>query len=208
VANKEGYESSLSKLGLVRTDLAETTQTTTCLPNSSGLGTATNARGLEMSLFGLSRKLLTLQALVKRNTDAFGGADGRRRDGNAQRTKVAVNLLHDCVLKIIAISKLRNSPLPEISSEVLDQYNSPYSVQAPVDRPQAREEFLPNCLSRREREVVNRLAGGKSNKEIATALGLSVKTVETYRARIMMKLKAHSLIDIFRFAVRHKIVEL
>ena len=55
-------------------------------------------------------------------------------------------------------------------------------------------------LSEREREVLVRTARGFSNKEIAAALGLSVKTVETYRARIAEKLGLRTRVDIVRFA--------
>jgi two-component system, NarL family, response regulator EvgA len=65
-----------------------------------------------------------------------------------------------------------------------------------------------NSLTMRESQVLQCLARGKSNKEIAAALGLSVKTVETYRARIMMKLDAHSISDLIHFAIRHGLVEI
>jgi DNA-binding NarL/FixJ family response regulator len=61
-------------------------------------------------------------------------------------------------------------------------------------------------LTSREREIVQLLAEGHSNKEIARSLDLSVKTVETHRAAIMRKLDLHSLADLVRFAVRNQIV--
>lgn len=61
-------------------------------------------------------------------------------------------------------------------------------------------------LTSREREVVQLLAEGNSNKDIARALDLSVKTVETHRAAIMRKLRLHSLADLVRYAVRNSIV--
>jgi DNA-binding NarL/FixJ family response regulator len=57
-------------------------------------------------------------------------------------------------------------------------------------------------LSDREREVVVRIARGFSNKEIAAELELSVKTVETYKARVAKKLGLHSRVDIVRYAAR------
>jgi DNA-binding NarL/FixJ family response regulator len=57
-------------------------------------------------------------------------------------------------------------------------------------------------LSDREREVVVRIARGFSNKEIAAQLELSVKTVETYKARVAEKLGLHSRVDIVRYAAR------
>jgi DNA-binding NarL/FixJ family response regulator len=63
------------------------------------------------------------------------------------------------------------------------------------------------ALSAREREVVQLLAEGKSSKEIASHLELSVKTVETHRSNIMRKLNLHSLGNLVLYAVKHKIVQ-
>jgi DNA-binding NarL/FixJ family response regulator len=57
-------------------------------------------------------------------------------------------------------------------------------------------------LSDRETEVVRRIAQGFSNKEIASQLNISVKTVETYKARAMEKLQLHSRADIVRYAIK------
>ncbi len=65
----------------------------------------------------------------------------------------------------------------------------------------------PNVLSKREREVVCLLASGKANKEAANALGISVRTVEAHRAKIMLKLGIHSITELVLYAVRNKIVE-
>ena len=61
--------------------------------------------------------------------------------------------------------------------------------------------------SLRERQVLCLLAEGKSNKEIAVALDLGTRTVETYRARIMLKLDLHSTAALVRYAIRQKFVE-
>ena len=65
---------------------------------------------------------------------------------------------------------------------------------------------IAGCLTSREREVMQLLAEGNSNKEIARALDLSVKTIETHRAAIMRKLDVHSLADLVRFAIRNQII--
>jgi len=57
-------------------------------------------------------------------------------------------------------------------------------------------------LSDREREVLLRLARGQRNKEIAVHLGISVRTVETYRGRLMQKLHVNNLADLVRFAIQ------
>ncbi|HLW79364.1 MAG TPA: response regulator transcription factor [Terriglobia bacterium] len=69
------------------------------------------------------------------------------------------------------------------------------------------EQQGPGRLTSREREIVQLLAEGKSNKDVAVALDISVKTVEAHRSNIMHKLGLHSLSDIVHYAVRNKIVE-
>jgi len=68
-------------------------------------------------------------------------------------------------------------------------------------------ESIRDRLTSREREIVQLLAEGKSSKEVATSLSLSVKTVETHRANIMRKLDLHNVSEVVRYAVRNKIVE-
>ncbi len=62
-------------------------------------------------------------------------------------------------------------------------------------------------LSAREREIVQLLAEGNSNKDIARALKISVKTAETHRSNVMRKMGFESLADLIRYAVRNKIIE-
>jgi DNA-binding NarL/FixJ family response regulator len=61
-------------------------------------------------------------------------------------------------------------------------------------------------LTPREREVLQLLAEGRINKEVASALGISVLTVDTHRANIMHKLGVHSVAELVHYAVRHKII--
>jgi DNA-binding NarL/FixJ family response regulator len=63
------------------------------------------------------------------------------------------------------------------------------------------------AVTHREREIIQLLAEGKSNKESAAALGVSVKTVEAHRANIMRKLRLRSASDLVRYAVRNNIVQ-
>jgi DNA-binding NarL/FixJ family response regulator len=62
-------------------------------------------------------------------------------------------------------------------------------------------------LTDRQREIVQLLAEGKSSKEVASALGLSVKTAETHRANIMRRLDCHSVTALVRYAIRNHIIE-
>lgn len=61
-------------------------------------------------------------------------------------------------------------------------------------------------LTPREREILQLLAEGKSNKEIASFLSISVKTAETHRANIMLKMNFHSITELVRYAVRNNII--
>lgn len=86
----------------------------------------------------------------------------------------------------------------DIAERVLEGYmNSAPATPAPsTDR-----------ITAREREIVQLLAEGKANKEVAEILAISVKTVETHRAAIMRKLELASLADLVRYAVRNGIVQ-
>ena len=64
-----------------------------------------------------------------------------------------------------------------------------------------------SVLTDRERHVVQLLAEGRSNKEVATALEISAKTVESHRAAIMRKLEINSVTELVRYAIRNKIIE-
>jgi DNA-binding CsgD family transcriptional regulator len=80
---------------------------------------------------------------------------------------------------------------------------------APTPHLESAEPSRPaGCrLSPRERQILCLLADGKSNKEIGSALDISSRTVECYRARIMLKLDLHSTAALVRYAIRNKIVE-
>lgn len=74
-------------------------------------------------------------------------------------------------------------------------------------RPRGEVALPGSRLTPREREIVQLLAEGKSNKEVGTSLGISVKTAETHRASIMRKLGFTAFSELVRYAVRNHIVE-
>jgi DNA-binding NarL/FixJ family response regulator len=76
-----------------------------------------------------------------------------------------------------------------------------------LDTVAERTRTQSNLLTSREREIVQLVAEGNSNKKIAKMLVISVKTVETHRAAAMHKLNIHSTADLVRYAVRNKLVE-
>jgi DNA-binding NarL/FixJ family response regulator len=92
---------------------------------------------------------------------------------------------------------------PFFTSKVAEVLFAKFLDRSP-DQP-AAESAEP--LSPRERDVVRLLAEGKSNKEVANLLGLSVRTAETHRANVMHKLGVSSLAELVRYAVRNKLVE-
>jgi DNA-binding NarL/FixJ family response regulator len=73
--------------------------------------------------------------------------------------------------------------------------------------PAPAPEVSQDRLTRREREVVQLLAEGKTTKEVAGVLGMSVKTAETHRSNIMRKLNFHSVSQLVLYAVRNKIIQ-
>jgi DNA-binding NarL/FixJ family response regulator len=86
---------------------------------------------------------------------------------------------------------------PTVTEFVLDGY-----IRDGADQDAAR-----GAVTAREREIIQLIAEGKSNKNAASALSISVKTIEAHRANIMRKLHLHSVSDLVRYAIRNKIVQ-
>ena len=104
---------------------------------------------------------------------------------------------------VAAVDALRLGKIyftPRVASMVLNGYLGREHAPAPAGT-NGRGR-----LTSREREIVQLLAEGKSSKEVAVALGLSVKTAETHRSNIMRKLELHSVSDLVLYAVRNNIV--
>jgi DNA-binding NarL/FixJ family response regulator len=76
-----------------------------------------------------------------------------------------------------------------------------------AERTDLSQEDSYDVLTGREREVIQLLAEGKTSKEVAVTLNLSVKTAETHRTNLMRKLGLHSVADLTRYAVRNGIVQ-
>lgn len=106
----------------------------------------------------------------------------------------------DLVTAVDSIANRRTFFTPRASEMLLDDFSRQSS---------GAERKLPqrNRLTTREREIVQLLAEGKSSKEVAVALGISVKTAETHRANIMRKLEFHSVSEVVRYAIKNQIIE-
>jgi DNA-binding NarL/FixJ family response regulator len=85
-----------------------------------------------------------------------------------------------------------------VTGFVLDDY---------VRRGDAQADLAQVNVTSREREVIQIVAEGRSNKEAALTLGVSVKTIEAHRANIMRKLHLRTVSDLVRYAIRNKIVQ-
>jgi DNA-binding NarL/FixJ family response regulator len=105
----------------------------------------------------------------------------------------------DLVTAIDSLTEGRPFFTPKISELLL----SGYLRQTDAGRQEKSEE--PNPLTVRETEILQLLADGRSNKEIAGLLNISARTVETHRRNLMSKLNLHSIADVVRYAVKNRI---
>jgi DNA-binding NarL/FixJ family response regulator len=105
----------------------------------------------------------------------------------------------DLLAAVDALQHRRTFFTPKIAQMMLDGYL----------RPSEESDSSGQCvLTPREREVIQLVAEGKTTKEVATALSLSVKTAETHRTNLMRKLNLHSVADLTLYAVRNGIVQI
>lgn len=88
---------------------------------------------------------------------------------------------------------------PSMTRMVLEDYMRRESDKAEAD---------PDALSPREREILQLIAEGKTSKEIAEMLNLSIKTVQSHRTSLMQKLNLHDRGDVIKYAIQKKIIEI
>ncbi|MHB8501738.1 MAG: response regulator [Candidatus Acidiferrales bacterium] len=100
----------------------------------------------------------------------------------------------DLLLAIRQVSRGQVYLSPGVSSAVMEAYLS-------------KSEKSKNPLTLRERQVLQLIAEGKSTKDVASLLGISVKTAESHRTRLMQKLDIHETASLVLYAVRHGIVQ-
>lgn len=121
-------------------------------------------------------------------------------DAGARGFLLKSDAARDLIMAVDALQHNRTFFTARVAEMVLSTYRGKSS-------PSAKPEVaLPN-LTPREREVVQLLAEGKSSKEVATHLNLSVKTAETHRSNIMRKLGLHSVSELVLYAVRNNIIQ-
>lgn len=88
---------------------------------------------------------------------------------------------------------------PEVARDAITGETATADAVAAQDDPYER-------LTDREKQVLKLVAEGRSNKEVAELLGISVKTAMSHREHVMFKLRAHNRTDVIRFALRHGVI--
>jgi DNA-binding NarL/FixJ family response regulator len=107
----------------------------------------------------------------------------------------------DLVVAVDALANHKPFFTPRATELILSNFNNK------AGSPSRRLEFVGDRLTSREREIVQLLSEGRSSKEVASVLSISVKTAETHRANIMRKLEIHSVSELVRYAMRNQIIE-
>jgi DNA-binding NarL/FixJ family response regulator len=85
---------------------------------------------------------------------------------------------------------------PSVATVALEEIRKPFHEQATGD-----------ALTPREREILQHIVAGKTNAQIAAVLALSIKTIEWHRGNLMSKLGVHSVADLVRYALQHRLVK-
>lgn len=163
---------------------------------------------LDMSMPELNGLEATLQILKKQpqlNILIFTMHETERiivdvLEAGARGVVLKSDMGENIVAAVESISKGRRFFTSRVAETVVEAY---LSKRAPSETSDAPSQ---GALTAREREVVQLLAEGKSNKEVADSLGISTRTAEGHRSEIMRKLKLHSLAELIRFAIRNGIV--
>jgi DNA-binding NarL/FixJ family response regulator len=109
----------------------------------------------------------------------------------------------DLVSAVDALRRNKTFFTPKVAQMVLEGYLGRPTKEGDDENP--RKNGLR--LTARQKQILQLLAEGKSSKEVAVALNISVKTAETHRANIMRRLDCHSVTELVRYAIRNHIIE-
>lgn len=120
-------------------------------------------------------------------------------DAGARGYVLKTDTGRDLVKAVEAVSEHKPFFTSKISEIVLDGFLKRDREPGPV-------KVRTSALTSRELEVIHLLADGKSNKEVAVALGISTKTAEAHRINIMRKLSLHSIAEVVRYAIRNQLL--
>src|ERR1700733_11317064 len=106
----------------------------------------------------------------------------------------------DLVLAVEALGNHKPFFTPHATELMLSNLNSANGGHFDGSEP------LRERLTSREREIIRLISEGQSSKEVASTLGISVKTADTHRANIMRKLQVHTVSELVRYALRNQII--
>jgi DNA-binding CsgD family transcriptional regulator len=172
----------------------------------------TKCKEIDSALLSLTDKLTRIISVWHHDPVAL---DGLNSDSNFTSLPGvfgrSVTLLESCLSETRAISALLHAAPHLIAAQPLEAHLVDDAALLPVapelDFVRAGPAEGVSPLSAREREIAALLANGKSNKQIASMLTISTRTVESHRARIMLKLDLHSISDLVRYAVRSNLIQ-
>jgi DNA-binding NarL/FixJ family response regulator len=108
--------------------------------------------------------------------------------------------VRDLVLAVEALQQGKTFFTTKVADLVRDGYLK--KTKNPTESEPTASRITP-----RQRDILKLFAEGKTSREAAAALGVSIKTAETHRANLMKRLNCHSVTDLVRYAVRNKIIE-
>jgi DNA-binding CsgD family transcriptional regulator len=155
----------------------------------------TKRQNLEQSLHHLVGSLLNTRTTMKDELQLTRIIDGQNEQ--SELLTQCVELATQCIKEVQVLCQ---GPYSEPSVKL-------HQIEAPDVKVCAPNKVSPRPFSPQEQRVLQLIADGKNNKEVGELLGISMRTVECYRARMMDKVKIHSLAQLVRFAVRNKIIE-
>jgi len=171
----------------------------------------------------MATKLRPDVAVLDITMPELNGLDAAKRIKKASpQTEILIFSVHysDELVRQVIEAGLRGYIIKSDSDRDLVAAVETLSKHKPFFTPPAREAMLKKVntgepiaesretkLTSREREILQLLAEGKSSKEVASSLNLSVKTAETHRSNIMRKLRIHSVSELVLYAVRNRMVE-
>lgn len=169
----------------------------------------TKSKHVEKSFNRLTNKLHRAARTLK----IYRGIRSQAKE-QAAGSALPLELLQHCISETRMIAELLR-PLLRLAAgphqqiffrPELQQGSSVENELSPLGSHFPMDEFYVHRLSDREHQVLHHLAMGKSNREMAAILNISVRTVETYRARVMLKLGLRSLAELVRYALRNHII--
>jgi len=178
----------------------------------------TNKKKLQDLLRNMNGKAETVEP---DSDNLFAGESGELTAHSIETLQQSIELL-DCSMALrCQISEMRMvaalrraAPFSEVPLDNLpllilgeSSFQDQVGAVAPASDSISSNELIGDSPSNREQQIMQLLVDGNSNKEVAGVLNLSIRTVENYRARLMVKLHLHSMAELVRYAVRNNLIK-